>query len=393
MYFAPYIDASGVHIPTYTDRLEALVSAYRHIFGNEANLEISSPDYQLLAVFARALDDLSQIILADFASRNPQYASGAALDLLLPLHGLSRGGASYSTVNLSLTGTPEAVLPAAPQVLDDAGHIWVCPSAGIHMDEEGKALVTAVCSTPGAISAPAGTVRRLVSPVSGLASAVNPAPAVPGTEAETDASCRNRLRAAAAAPSLGTLDAIRQGVLSVAGVTACEVLENDSEETDSRGIPPHSICVLFAGGNANDVAQMVFDKKAPGIGTYGAIARPVTDAWGGAHTVNLQRISNASVAVTLELSPMAGYDSTTVPNAIRTALADYSATLGPGQPLVVSSLYPVIYAAVPSSVPLFSIRLLSVTYGGETTFDTLTVPWNQKVQIRAAQVAIIEADS
>ena len=225
MYFAPYIDASGVHIPTYTDRLEALVSAYRHIFGNEANLEISSPDYQLLAVFARALDDLSQIILADFASRNPQYASGAALDLLLPLHGLSRGGASYSTVNLSLTGTPEAVLPAAPQVLDDAGHIWVCPSAGIHMDEEGKALVTAVCSTPGAISAPAGTVRRLVSPVSGLASAVNPAPAVPGTEAETDASCRNRLRAAAAAPSLGTLDAIRQGVLSVAGVTACEVLE------------------------------------------------------------------------------------------------------------------------------------------------------------------------
>ena len=60
---------------------------------------------------------------------------------------------------------------------------------------------------------------------------------------------------------------------------------------------------------------------------------------------------------------------------------------------MVSSLYPVIYAAVPSSVPLFSIRLLSVTYGGTTTFDTLTVPWNQKVQIRAAQVAIIESNS
>ena len=66
MYFAPYIDASGVHLPTYQDRLDALLSSYRTIFGPEANLEISSPDYQLLSVFARALDDLSQLILVGF---------------------------------------------------------------------------------------------------------------------------------------------------------------------------------------------------------------------------------------------------------------------------------------------------------------------------------------
>ena len=117
MYFAPYISGNGVQIPTYAERLEALVSAYRNIFGSDINLEVSSPDYQLLSVFARALDDLTQIILVDFASRNPQYASGVGLDLLLPLHGLVRGGATYSTVPLTLTGTPNAVLPEAPQVL------------------------------------------------------------------------------------------------------------------------------------------------------------------------------------------------------------------------------------------------------------------------------------
>ena len=63
-YFAPYIDESGVHIPTYQDRLDALTSAYASIFGPEANLEISSPDYQLLSVFARALDDLSALVTA-----------------------------------------------------------------------------------------------------------------------------------------------------------------------------------------------------------------------------------------------------------------------------------------------------------------------------------------
>ena len=57
MYFAPYMDASGIHIPTYEDRLQALLSAYRSVFGQDVRLTEASPDYQLLSVFARALDD------------------------------------------------------------------------------------------------------------------------------------------------------------------------------------------------------------------------------------------------------------------------------------------------------------------------------------------------
>ena len=32
-YFAPYIDGTGIHMPTYEERLEALTEAYRGIFG------------------------------------------------------------------------------------------------------------------------------------------------------------------------------------------------------------------------------------------------------------------------------------------------------------------------------------------------------------------------
>ena len=391
MYFTPYIDGNGVHIPTYKDRMEALVSSYYSIFGQDVNLEISSPDYQLLSVFAKALDDLSQIVLVDFASRNPQYASGVGLDMLMPLHGLVRGGATYSTVVLTLNGTPNAVLLAAPEALDDAGYIWRCQTAGIQLDENGQAIVTAICTTPGAISAAAGTVRQLISPVSGLSSVVNAAAATPGTEAETDASCRNRLKAAAAASAVGSLDAIRAGVLSVPNVNACTILENNGDTEDERGIPGHSICVLFAGGNAYDVAQMVFDKKAPGIGTYGNLELPVTDAWGNAHTIKLQRITNANVALTIEIRPLAGYDAT-IPERIREALVAYAGTLSVGQDLVVSSLYPVIYGAVGTGSPAFSVSLLTATYGGTTTSGILQANWNQKFNIRGAQVQIIETN-
>ena len=37
-YFSPYIDETGLHMPTYDDRLEDLVSAYRSIFGIDAEL-------------------------------------------------------------------------------------------------------------------------------------------------------------------------------------------------------------------------------------------------------------------------------------------------------------------------------------------------------------------
>ena len=89
-YFAPYIDGTGLHMPTYDDRLEDLVSAYRSIFGIDAELSEAVPDYQLLSVFAKALDDTSALVLQAYNSRNPLYASGQALDLLLPMYGLSR---------------------------------------------------------------------------------------------------------------------------------------------------------------------------------------------------------------------------------------------------------------------------------------------------------------
>ena len=86
-YFAPYIDGTGIHMPTYEERLEALTEAYRGIFGAGAELSAAAPDYQLLSVFARALDDVSALVLKAYNSRNPAYASGQALDLLLPSTG------------------------------------------------------------------------------------------------------------------------------------------------------------------------------------------------------------------------------------------------------------------------------------------------------------------
>lgn len=87
-YFAPYIDGSGIHMPTYEDRLIELFDNYELIFG--VVLQEDDPDMQLLKLIAQKLMDVSDLIKKVYASRDVAVASGASLDVMLPTFGLKR---------------------------------------------------------------------------------------------------------------------------------------------------------------------------------------------------------------------------------------------------------------------------------------------------------------
>ena len=177
-YFAPYIDETGIHMPTYEDRLQDLCDKYRSIFGQDAVLDPAVPDYQLLSVFAKALDDTSAYVLAAYNSRNPGYASGQALDLLLPLYGVVR--------------------------------------------EVG----------------------------------------------ESDSSVRNRMNAAIAARGIFTFDALAAALREIAGVSHFLIRAND-EDTTVDSIPAHTLAVLVQGGNANRIAEAIWNKSRRASGLMG----------------------------------------------------------------------------------------------------------------------------
>ncbi len=378
-YFAPYLDSTGIHIPTYEDRLEALLSSYRMIFGAEVNLSESSPDYQLLSVFARALDDLTALLVSLFASRNPAYASGAALDLLMPLMGLTRSGATHSSVLVTLTGTPGAHLSPPPRFLDSAGYIWACQGE-MTLDENGTITVQAICETAGSVSAAAGTVTGIVTPVAGLTSVTNPAAANPGEDAETDASARYRMRLAAAAPSVSMEESLRSALLSLANVKDCRICVNDGSETDEKGIPGHSICAVLYGGSKSLIAQTIFLKKAPGIGTYGSITATVTDSFGYDHQISFKRSASMYYTLNIRLTPRAGFDEETMVPAIRAAVYAYVSGLGIGEELVIPALYGIAYSADTAGTPTFLITDISAAVLSTGTFvrDVLTPAWDAR---------------
>ena len=387
-YTSPYLDAAGMHIPTYEERMESLLTGYKQIFGTDVYLEADSKDYQLLSLFARAVDDLTAAVTEVYSARDPNYASGNALDLLLPLNGIRRRSATYGTVTLTLTGAPGAVLPSGMQARDDQGYLWRITES-VTLGDDGKADAVATCLTSGAILAPAGSITTIHTPTSTWNSVTNAEPSNPGRDVETDAAVRERRSLSVSLPSRGILDGMRSALADLDGVQYVSVLENAEGEADANGLPAHSVCAVVDGGTDDDIAKTLYLKKSPGVMTYGTSSAVYTDEWGNKNTMRFTRPTAVTVTVNVTLKKLDGWDDETMQAAIKTAVAASVGSLGIGKSLVVSTLYGVIFTACGTSVPAFAVTSLTAkTSAQSATADSITAAYNEQLATDADHIVL-----
>lgn len=377
-YFAPYIDTSGLHLPTYADVLEYLINEYRSIFGSEVYLGEDSQDYQMIALFAKAWSDLTAVVTDAYNARNPDWATGASLDHQLAMAGISRYPATASTVTLAMTGVASQALTAGQLVMDNAGYIWQTDEA-VTFDENGEATVTATCTQTGPVNASADTITIIQTPSSFWYTVTNPAAAVPGHAVESDSEANQRRKNSVNLPGRSTVESVQAALINVSGVTHVSVLENNTGSTDDRGIPAHSICAVVGGGDQDDIAAQIFLKKAPGIGTYGSTSVSYTDLYGNTNTINFTRPAEEEVDVTISLNALSGFDTTSGVDTIIAAVQAYINTLDIGEDLVVPMLYSICYMAFKDSSPAFAITGITATpSGGSSSATKLTATYDQR---------------
>ena len=158
-YAPPVIGETGLTVPNYTAIINFLTSSFLSIYGQNFNLDNSSPVFQLLSVFALALSDQCSVLQQAYNNMSPATATGVGLSLLVLLNGLQRLAASYSTCQVTLTGTPGAVITGGSQpypVIQNAstGDLWNLP-ASVTIGGGGTATATATAQQPGPINASA----------------------------------------------------------------------------------------------------------------------------------------------------------------------------------------------------------------------------------------------
>ena len=361
-YFAPYIDDAGLHIPTYQDIKDDLVTEAKKIFGEDIYLENDSMDYEYISAIALKMYDTLNSIVYVYNSRSPVTAIGSGLDTVVKINGLKRKAASYSTCVVTLTGIPQTVIKSGV-VQDISGNNWNLPS-NITIPEEGEIEVSAICTVLGSISALVGDINKIATPQLGWISVTNKVNAVLGQPVETDAQLRARQAVSTALPSQTLLEGTIAGIVSVEGVTRQRVYENDTNdnsetEENPYGLPAHSITAVVEGGLDADIAEQIYIRKGVGCLTNGTTEVQVINKYDITTPIRFYRPSYVDVDITVNIKKYAGYTDNVVDN-IKNNILNYLNSLGIGDNLPTSLFWNSALIANPNlTSPIFSITSLT----------------------------------
>jgi uncharacterized phage protein gp47/JayE len=335
MATAPIIDEFGITAPDYQDILEYLQGQYRAIFGADVYLEADSQDGQFLAIVAASINDSNAAAIAIYNAFSPATAQGEGLSSVVKINGISRLVASNSTVTVTLGGTVGTTINNGE--VSDGTNTWTLPPT-VTIPSAGEIAVTATAKEAGSIPAQAGTITQIATPVFGWSTVTNAAAATVGAPIETDAALRVRQSNSVALPSQTVLEGMVGAVQSVTGVTRVKAYENDTNSTDSDGLPAHSIALIVEGGDSALIAEAIANKKTPGCYLYGSTAVSVIDDYGLSQTVRYSSPTLVPISVSIELDALTGY-TTAIADEIKSTLVAYVENMDIGQDVIITRLY------------------------------------------------------
>lgn len=303
------IDDSGIHAPSFDAVLQYIQDTYRSLYGQDIDIDPDTQDGQLLGVLSTLLSDMNSSAVAAFNSFRPSGAVGAGLSSIVKINGIQRQSATSSRATLTLGGIAGTPITTGSTVTDNLNLStqWFILGTPVIIPPEGQIDVSAICTTPGAITADAGTLTQIQTPIPGWQTAINNNAATIGQPVETDAQLRRRQTQSTAIPAQTVAESITGNVLNLNGVFRAKTYDNDTLLTDVNGIPPRSIAVVVEGGDANAIATTIARVKTPGVPTYGSTSVVVYDKYGIPNTINFWPLTLIQITVLVFLNPGHGF--------------------------------------------------------------------------------------
>lgn len=361
---------AGFRRPTYAELLDALEHKAREQFGSQANLTVRSPLGIFLRIFSWMLNLLFSTLEDVYNSRFIDTAVGSSLYNLGRTIGLQLLGAQKAIGYLTFYGDNGVIVPEGYLAETIAGTQYITLRKG--MITNGSITLPASAIVPG----PDGntderTVQIITNPQSGISGVVNESAFEGGRNTETDNEFRERYYLSVDFAGGVNIDAIIAEVYEkVKSIIAVIGEENDTDETNAHGLPPHSIEIVAYGGLDEDVAKAIYRRKAAGIQTYGNTTVPVISASGKLYDICFSRPAPVSIWVRVtELSTNSDFPFDGIEqikhNIISCIGADTKGGLNIGQPVICIAL-PTEVLKVPGIVD-FKLQISSdgKVYGWE----------------------------
>ena len=151
-------------------------------------------------------------------------------------------------------------------------------------------IATFLTENYGKITLPYGIVTKMINNITGFTAVTNLLEPTYGRSQETDIELRQSYIAKSALRSNTMIESIVGELLNnIENVESASGYENDTDYTDERGLPPHSIEIIVEGGDDYLIAQAILRRKAGGIQTYGSVEVSVPGVYGDTIPVRFNR--------------------------------------------------------------------------------------------------------
>lgn len=347
-------------------------------FGSQFDTSAESPDGQLIGVVAKLLEDVWQQAEGAYNAYSPSNAYGVGLDKVAEINGITRITNLPTSVAITLSGTAGTVVPAGYIVKTVDGLEFATVAVAVI-----PAIVTAKCTTQGAIRILANEVHVLTTAIAGLTGATNLEPGITGIVREEDPAFRARRENSTISRGTSSIDAIYEGVKSL-NLPYIAIIENTTSATVD-GVPANSFLVVVEGGTPAEVSQVIYDNKPQGITSYGSIVTVINDSKGYPHNIGISRPTPIDISVTTSITnlPGASLDSATL---VKAAIVDYVNDMNISEDVYWSYFFSAILEVVPN-IKINSLQI-KFTVGG--TFDTtdLVITPQQRARTDASKVVV-----
>ena len=327
---------------------------------------------------AKLLEDVWQQAEGAYNAYSPSNAYGVGLDKVAEINGITRITNLPTSVAITLSGTAGTVVPAGYIVKTVDGLEFATVAVAVI-----PAIVTAKCTTQGAIRILANEVHVLTTAIAGLTGATNLEPGITGIVREEDPAFRARRENSTISRGTSSIDAIYEGVKSL-NLPYIAIIENTTSATVD-GVPANSFLVVVEGGTPAEVSQVIYDNKPQGITSYGSIVTVVNDSKGYPHNIGISRPTPIDISVTTSITnlPGASLDSATL---VQAAIVDYVNNLNISEDVYWSYFFSAILEVVPN-IKINSLQI-KFTVGGTFGTTDLVITPQQRARTDASKVVV-----
>lgn len=309
---------------TLSDNLQQWTEYYKGLFGNNFVISPESVISNIAVACSAVKMNFEDQLLFVKSMLNPYTTTGTWQDNLFALVKLARQQATYTVVQRTISGTPNATITAGELMFEDSStKNQFKLSANCTLNGSGIGTGTFTSELSGAVSLDTSATLNILTPLSTVTGVYYSAGNVDivGVDYESDEAFRERWKNWSDSPTK-----LYHKLLSVVNTTGDIVIEQNRGTQVYNTFPINTMHIVLNSAYDNDtIGKIILENTTDGVGFYGSQTVNVIDDAGQTVAVKFDRASQVNIYVKTTIVKTSSATSSEAQNDALNAIDEYIA--------------------------------------------------------------------